>query len=107
MLFGLMLVGLLNLLTDANAATLSQQRQQYLQARHALAAGNVSKFESLATSLQTYPLYPYLRYEELRRRIHSAPEKDVRAFLDQFAYIPALVVSARLGWMRLCNGANI
>ena len=89
MLFGLMLVGLLNLLTDANAATLSQQRQQYLQARHALAAGNVSKFESLATTLQTYPLYPYLRYEELRRRIHSAPEKDVRAFLDQFAYIPA------------------
>lgn len=89
MLFGLMLVGLLNLLTDANAATLSQQRQQYLQARHALAAGNISKFESLATTLQTYPLYPYLRYEELRRRIHSAPEKDVRAFLDQFAYIPA------------------
>lgn len=89
MLFGLMLVGLLNLLTDVNAATLSQQRQQYLQARHALAAGNISTFESLVTQLQTYPLYPYLRYEELRRRIHSAPEKDVRAFLDQFAYIPA------------------
>ena len=80
---------LTSLSSDAVASTLTQQRQQYLQARHALAAGDMAKFDSLATRLQTYPLYPYLRYEELRRRIHSAPEKDIRAFLDQYAYIPA------------------
>ena len=89
MLVGLALIAMLNLFGDANAATLSKQRQQYLQARHALAAGNMARFESLTAELHNYPLYPYLRYEELRRRIHAAPEKDVRAFLDQFAYIPA------------------
>lgn len=73
----------------ANATTLSEQRQQYLQARHALAAGDHQRFNYLASKLQSYPLYPYLRYEELRRSISSASEKDVRDFLDQFAYIPA------------------
>ena len=92
--FVLAAMGLVSLLltvlpSDINAATLTQQREQYLQARHALAAGKMARFESLASQLQSYPLYPYLRYEELRRRMHSAPEKDVRAFLDQFAYIPA------------------
>lgn len=80
---------LTNLIGDVSATTLSKQRDQYLQARHALAAGNITAFELLASRLHSYPLYPYLRYEELRRRIHTAPEKDVRAFLDQFAYIPA------------------
>ncbi len=75
--------------TNADAAGLYKQREQYMQARHALAVGDLTGFEYLATQLKDYPLYPYLQYEELRRRISSAPEKDIRAFLDNYSYIPA------------------
>jgi len=75
--------------TNADATPLTKQRQQYTDARHALATGKLQDFEYLATQLEGYPLYPYLRYEELLRRISSAPEKDVRAFLDNYSYIPA------------------
>ncbi len=85
----LSLIALTLVATNADAAGLTQQRQQYSLARHALAVGKQQEFEYLATQLQDYPLYPYLRYEELRRRISTAPEKDVRAFLDNYSYIPA------------------
>lgn len=75
--------------TKADAASLTQQRQMYMDARHALASGNNKQFVYLASQLTDYPLYPYLQYEELRRRIQKAPEKDVRAFLDNYSYIPA------------------
>jgi soluble lytic murein transglycosylase len=74
---------------NADAAGLYKQRAQYVQARHALAVGDVKDFEFLAGQLTDYPLYPYLQYEELRRRISSAPEKDIRAFLDNYSYVPA------------------
>ena len=77
------------LANNADATGLSKQREQYLQARHALAVGDTKQFDYLATQLTDYPLYPYLQYEELRRRISSAPEKDIRAFLDNYSYIPA------------------
>ncbi|MFK8026849.1 MAG: transglycosylase SLT domain-containing protein [Gammaproteobacteria bacterium] len=75
--------------TNADAAGLYKQREQYLQARHALAVGDAKEFEFLAGQLTDYPLYPYLQYEELRRRISNAPEKDIRSFLDNYSYIPA------------------
>ncbi|MFK7795292.1 MAG: transglycosylase SLT domain-containing protein [Gammaproteobacteria bacterium] len=74
---------------NADAAGLSKQRELYTQARHELAVGDLKDFEYLASQLKDYPLYPYLRYEELRRRMSSAPEKDIRAFLDNYSYIPA------------------
>ena len=89
LLYTLLLVFILQPFGDVNAATLSKQRQQYSQARHALAIGDIATFNALADKLQTYPLYPYLRYEELRRRVSAASEQDIRAFLDQFSYIPA------------------
>ena len=63
---------------------LSKQRQHYMQARQALAARDRQKFESLASGLQDYPLYPYLRYEELMRDIDKASEARVRQFLDNY-----------------------
>ena len=92
------LICLLSLTHEAAAASLSKQRQQYSQARYALNLGDKQKFNFLASQLQTYPLYPYLRYEELRRRIHSASEKDVRSFLDQYSYIAA-AKRIRTAWL--------
>ena len=84
--------------TKADATTLSQQRQMYMDARHALASGDNNQFQHLAKQLSDYPLYPYLRYEELRRRIDKAPEKDVRAFLDNYSFIPA-ARNIRQAWL--------
>ncbi len=88
-IFSIILACLLSLSYEVTAASLSKQRQEYIEARHALFAGDKQKFMMLADRLQNYPLYPYLRYDELRRRINSASEDDVRNFLDQYSYIAA------------------
>ncbi len=85
----LAITALLLIATKAEAANLVEQRQMYMQARHALAMDQKQQFDLLASRLTDYPLYPYLQYEELRRRINTAPEKDIRTFLDNYAYIPA------------------
>lgn len=77
------------IVTKADAASLSQQRQMYMEARHALASGDNQQFDRISRQLTDYPLYPYLKYEELKRRIKKAPESDVREFLDNYSYIPA------------------
>ncbi len=84
--------------TNVDAAGLYKQREQYMQARHALAVGDLKSFEHLAVQLEDYPLYPYLRYEELRRRISSAPEKDIRSFLDNYSYVP-IANRIRQAWL--------
>ena len=83
---------------NVGAASLSKQRQMYMDARHALATGKLNDFNYLASQLKDYPLYPYLRYEELRRRISSAPEKDIREFLDNYSYVP-VARRIRNGWL--------
>ena len=98
LLYTLLVVCTLQLFSDVSAATLYQQRQQYSQARQALATGELSTFNALANKLQTYPLYPYLRYEQLRRRVSSASEQEIREFLDQFSYIPA-ASRLRMAWL--------
>ena len=85
----LAILALALIVTKADAASLTQQRQMYVDARHALASGNSQQFNFLASQLTDYPLYPYLQYEELRRRMKTATEKDVRTFLDNYSYIPA------------------
>lgn len=77
------------IVTKADAANLTQQRQLYTEARHAIAAGDNKQFSYLASQLTDYALYPYLHYEQLRRRITIADERDVREFLDNYSFIPA------------------
>ncbi len=86
------------IVNNAEAASLTQQRQIYMEARHALASEDSKQFAMLASQLSDYPLYPYLQYEELRRRIDTAPEKDVRHFLDNYSYIPA-AKTIRQAWL--------
>ena len=66
------------------APMLEIQRQQYLEARKALRAGKISTFDTLAEQLETYPLYPYLRYAYIKPRLHKVGDKAIREFINTY-----------------------
>lgn len=58
------------------------QRQTFTNAEHALQQGRLSTYQRLARKLKDYPLYPYLKFEEIKRNLHRNNYKDVRRFLQ-------------------------
>ena len=69
----------------AFSATLDLQRKQYQQAKVALRKGQIEKFHQLAGKLETYPLYPYLRYHYLIKRMPRIEATEITIFLQQYA----------------------
>ncbi len=67
---------------------LTQQRQSYKLARIALTTGQTQVFEALKSQLTDYPLYPYLVYEDLKRRLGSAPQTEIERFIEAYADTP-------------------
>lgn len=49
-------------------------------------------------ALRSYPLYPYLLYSDLLRRLHSDPVSEIRAFLSTYADSP-LAGRLRNAWL--------
>lgn len=78
---------------------LAAQRQSYLDAERALAAGDRTRMRTLSPQLRDYPLYPYLRARELGQNLATASSAEIRQFLSQWADVPA---AARLrgAWLR-------
>ena len=64
--------------------TLATQRQAFQTADQALQNGQTVTYDNLAA----YPLYPYLRYRELIRRLSENPAAEVRAFLITYDATP-------------------
>ncbi len=91
-------------LTSTSAAvtendSLTVQRDQFKQARKNLRLGNIDEFRRLASGLKDYPLYPYLRYDYLRPRLHKVPKAEVREFLNNYSSSP-LDKRLRREWLR-------
>lgn len=88
------------MITTAHAAAdrFAPQRKQFLQAEAALKRGDRVHFWELVDKLRDYPLYPYLRYEDLRQRLGHARRADINAFLDAFADTP-LAPRLRGAWL--------
>ncbi len=82
-----------------DGATLVKQRKLYPDAREALRRGQMKQFRRLARRLRDYPLYPYLVYSELDRRLARARKEEVLAFLQHYPDTP---LAARLHsrWLR-------
>ena len=59
----------------------------------------ISRFRTLEAELINYPLYPYLVYQELRRRLHKLPAAEVRQFLTAYADTP-LARRLRNAWLK-------
>jgi soluble lytic murein transglycosylase len=77
----------------AESSSIAQQRAAFLKAEQAFKEGDQARFSQLTKQLRDYPLYPYLRYEDLSTRLDSAKTREIDTFLDTFADSP---VASRL-----------
>lgn len=82
-------------LPAAQAATLTQQRLYYDQAKAALAKGDKAPYQRYASALRDYPLEPYLAYDELTARLKWASNDEIEKFLAEHGDLP------QISWMKL------
>jgi len=75
------------------------QDQAFLAAREAFQKGRIEKLDSLATGLDSYPLYPYVAYWQLRSRLGQTQEAEVQAFLTRHEDSLA-AQSLRADWLK-------
>lgn len=83
-----------------NHATLSDQRARFLEAEKMLRLHRLGKFREILTTLTDYPLYPYLRYEELNHRLHKASPDEIRQFLTEYEALPFAAL-LRKKWLKI------
>jgi soluble lytic murein transglycosylase len=68
----------------ATAASLTEQRTQFITAVDAFKKGDQAKFLSLEKQLKNYILSPYLRYMDLTQNIKTANPEDVQRFINTY-----------------------
>lgn len=77
---------------DANSQKptnhLAIQRSQFLDGESALNHRDLKKFYSLQRQLVDYPLYPYLVYQDIVRKLPQLPRGDVFAFIGTYRDTP-------------------
>jgi len=56
-------------------------RALFLKARKALDENRLSNFRRLQSQLTDYPLYPYLQFQDLRRRLKTADHSEIASFI--------------------------
>lgn len=84
---------------QTGAVTIKEQRQQYLEAKKALKAGEIQTFTALSEKLKEYPLYPYLRYNYIRSRLHKINDTDIKNFIDSYPYFIS-TDSLKTSWLK-------
>lgn len=87
-------------LASAEAASLSQQRQYFDEAKRALAKGDSAPYRRYANALRDYPLTPYLAYDDLTNRLKTASNAEVEKFLAEHGDLPQ-ASWMKLRWLRL------
>ena len=63
---------------------LAEDRARFQDALAALDRGRTGEYRKLARKLKRYPLYPYLEYNELRKRLSKADPGDVTHFIKRY-----------------------
>ncbi|MCV6614706.1 MAG: transglycosylase SLT domain-containing protein [Cellvibrionaceae bacterium] len=76
------------------------QRKVYKQALKALDKGNIKQFRRLKSMLRHYPLYPYLEYRDLKRRLSVAKRQEVDQFLKHYQHTP-YAERIRYRWLKV------
>lgn len=72
-----------------------QQRQLYDDAKRALAKGDSGPYFQNRSALLSYPLEPYLAYDELTARLKTASNAEIEQFLAEHGDLP------QANWMKL------
>lgn len=86
--------------TTGFAKTIESQRKDYLAAKKALDTKQYKTFGKIANTLKDYPLYPYLRYEFLRKRLWKVKDAEVVDFLQRYDDLP-VTAGLRKSWLKL------
>jgi peptidoglycan lytic transglycosylase len=73
-------------------------RPEFLAAERALAHGDGRAFAELAVRLHDYPLYPYLRFEAISRKLDHVSPGELEQFLTEYADTP-LAPRLRRAWL--------
>ena len=75
------------------------QRESFDKVLEAQSSNRYTLARQLVVGLEEYPLYPYFRYNDLRRRLHRLPEGDVAQFFSAYddSY---LAERLRLEWLK-------
>jgi peptidoglycan lytic transglycosylase len=85
---------------QADDAKLLEQRKQYLSAKKSLRAGHLKTFKKKAEALKDYPLYGYLRYDYLSRRLWKVKNAEIIDFLKNYGDLP-MANDLRKRWLTL------
>ena len=97
MSFFLLLLINFNLFAGTNSQ-LESQRAGFLKAEKLIQSQSWAEYEAIKESLATYPLFPYLEYEVLVKKVHKSrynPENSVsyeqiEAFAKKYPTLPLL-----------------
>ncbi len=86
-------------LADVSLAdSYDKQRELFVKAESALRSGKTATFQDLKQQLTDYPLYGYLEYWQLRRRLSRAKANDIQSFLDRYQDQP-IAGRLRISWL--------
>jgi peptidoglycan lytic transglycosylase len=96
----LFVIFMATLSTPVFANSIESQRKDYLAAQKALDTKQYKTFGKIANTLKDYPLYPYLRYEYLRKRLWKIKDAEMVAFLKRYNDLP-VTASLRKAWLKL------
>ena len=81
-----------------NREQFRQQRLQFIAAEQAAKTQHWPRFKKLAAQLRDYPLYPYLEYAQLSRRLPQTDERVIQQFLRDNVGAP-LALQLRKKWL--------
>ena len=64
------------------------ERERFVQAEQALARGDMTSYRTLGDGLRSYPLYSYLLFDALERRLATASDVEIAALVEEHAGSP-------------------
>ncbi len=86
--------------TPVFANSIESQRKDYLAAKKALDTKQYKTFGKIANTLKDYPLYPYLRYNYILKRLWKIDDAEVIDFLKRYSDLP-VANYLRSSWLKL------
>lgn len=89
-----------SLATPAFAKSIEQQRKDYVAAKKALDTKQYKTFGKIANTLKDYPLYPYLRYNYILKRLWKIDDAEMVDFLKRYSDLP-VTSYLRKSWLKL------
>jgi peptidoglycan lytic transglycosylase len=86
--------------TSVFAKSIEEQRKDYLAAKKALDTKQYKTFGKIANTLKDYPLYPYLRYNYLLKRLWKVDDAEMIDFFKRYNDLP-VTNYLRTSWLKL------